>query len=193
MASAVKAAQVPHVVVLSSMGADLPDGTGPIQGLHHFEKALAATGTKVSAIRAGFFMENISSGIAAAKNSGVYPNMMPSRTMPMPMIATKDIGKLVAELLVAGPKSENVDLHGPSYTVEQVAQKVGKALQKNIQIVDIPASGWFEALTKAGLSKAWANAYIEMYNALLSGRISPKGHRAVSGKTELDEVIKQLV
>ena len=36
-AAAVKQSGVPHVVALSSIGADLPDGTGPIKALYHFE------------------------------------------------------------------------------------------------------------------------------------------------------------
>src|SRR5262249_25624206 len=52
IAGAVKASGVPHVVLLSSLGADLPAGTGPIKGLHYLENALRATGTRVTAIRA---------------------------------------------------------------------------------------------------------------------------------------------
>jgi hypothetical protein len=31
---------VPHVVVLSSVGADLAEGTGPVRWLHHLEQRL---------------------------------------------------------------------------------------------------------------------------------------------------------
>ncbi len=37
MRAAMKAAQVKNVVNLSSIGAHLPDGTGPITGLHRAE------------------------------------------------------------------------------------------------------------------------------------------------------------
>ena len=55
IAAAVKESAVPHVVMLSSLGADLVDGTGPIKGLHYLERALAAAGTKLTAVRACFF------------------------------------------------------------------------------------------------------------------------------------------
>src|SRR5580693_1475416 len=57
--SAVKASGVPHVVILSSVGADLAEGNGPIKGLHYLENQLRATGTKLTAIRAGYFQENV--------------------------------------------------------------------------------------------------------------------------------------
>ncbi len=193
IANAVKSANVPHVVLLSSNGADVPDGTGPIKGLYHLENALRATGTKLTSVRAGMFMENVAQGIGAAKAAGIYPNFMPSQDMAMPMIATKDIGTLVAECLIAGPKTENIDLHGPSYSVKQLAEKVGSALGKSLPIIDVPQAGWLDALVQGGVPKPWAESYVEMYNGLLSGKVMPKGDRAVTGKTAIDEVIKTLV
>src|SRR5947209_20176963 len=43
IAQAVKESGVPHVVILSSVGADLPEGTGPIRGLHYLEGKLRET------------------------------------------------------------------------------------------------------------------------------------------------------
>lgn len=193
IAASVQAAKLPHVVLLSSNGADVPEGTGPIKGLYHFENALRATGTQLSSVRAGMFMENVAQGIGAAKGAGIYPNFMPSQDMAMPMIATKDIGMLVAECLIAGPKTENIDLHGPSYSPKQIAEKIGTALGKTIPIVDVPQAGWLDALLQGGVPRPWAEAYNEMYQGMLSGKITPKGDRAVAGKTSIDEVIKNLV
>ena len=193
IAAAIKEAGVPHIVALSSNGADQAEGTGPIKGLYHFENALRATGSNITAIRAGYFMENIAQGIGAAKAAGIYPNMLPSQDIAIPMIATKDIGQLVAESLIAGPKTEIVDLSGPGYTVKQLAEKVGKALHKSLHIVDIPQAGWFEALINAGVPRPWAEQYVEMYQGMLSGKVTPKGNRLVVGKTEIDSVIASLI
>jgi len=193
IAAAVKAAHLPHVVMLSSIGADLAEGTGPIKGLHHFEIALRASGTKVTSIRSGYFMENVAQGIGAAKAAGIYPNMLPSQDMAMPMVATKDIGQLAAESLMAGPKTEIIDLTGPSYSVKQLAEKISTALKKSIQIVDIPQAGWLDALTNAGVPKPWAEQYVEMYQGLLSGKVSLRGDRTVVGKSQIDNVITSLV
>ncbi len=193
IAAAVKSSQIPHVAMLSSIGADLAEGTGPIKGLYHLENSLRASGAKITAIRAGYFMENVAQGIGAAKAAGIYPNMLPSQDIVMQMVATKDIGQLVAESLLAGPKSEIVDLTGPGYTVKQLAEKVGKALKKTIPIIDIPQAGWLDALVNAGVPKPWAEQYVEMYQGMLTGKVAPRGERMVTGKTQIDSVIDSLV
>ena len=110
----------------------------------------------------------------------------------MPMIATKDLGQLVAESLIAGPKTEIIDLTGPSYTVKQLAEKVSKALNKTIPIIDIPQAGWLDALITAGVPKPWAEQYVEMYQGMLSGKVAPRGERIVVGKTQIDGIIDSL-
>lgn len=194
IADAVKAAGVPHVVILSSVGADLAEGNGPIKGLFHLENALRATGTKLSAIRAGYFQENVGNSLAPAKGMGIFPNFAPSADYPMPMIATKDIGQLAADTLLAPPaQSETVDLHGPAYSIREVAQKLGAALGKELQVVDVPAAGHVDALMQGGFSKQVAEIFAEMYAGFGSGAIRPCGDRMVQGKTTLDEVLKTLV
>jgi uncharacterized protein YbjT (DUF2867 family) len=194
IASAVKTSGVPLVVLLSSLGADLAAGTGPIKGLHYLETALRGTGTKLVAIRAAYFMENVGQSVAPAKTMGMFFNFMPSRDAAMPTIATKDIGSLVAKTLASPPaSSENIDLIGPPYTNNQIADKLGAAVGKKLQIVDVPAAGHVDALSKAGLPVPWAKEFAEMYAAFGAGKVSPKGDRVVKGTTDIDGVIETLV
>jgi uncharacterized protein YbjT (DUF2867 family) len=191
--AAVKASGVPHVVLLSSVGADLAEGTGPIKGLHYLENAVRATGAQVTAIRAGNFQENVANALVPAKKMGIYPNFMASADYPIPMIATRDIGALAAESLLApAGKSEVVDLHGPAYSTRQVAEKLGAALGKTLQIVDIPEAGWVQALAQSGMPETLAEAFAEMYGAFNKGLVTPKGDRMVQGKTPIDDFIKSL-
>jgi uncharacterized protein YbjT (DUF2867 family) len=194
IAGAVKSSGVPHVVMVSSIGADLADGTGPIKGLHYLESLLHATGVKLTAIRAGSFQENVANALEPARKMGIYPNFSPSADYPMPMIATKDIGALAADALISPPaKSETIDLIGPSYSTRQVAEKLGAALGKTLKVVDIPQAGWVAALTQAGMTQSLAELFAEMYGAFATGAIQPKGDRLVKGEATLDDVIKALV
>ena len=194
IAAAVKQSGVPRVVMLSSVGADLESGTGPIKGLHYLEKVLHTSGAELTAIRAGYFQENVANNLGAAKGMGIFPNFTPSADYPMPMIATKDIGALVVKSLLDPVKGgEVVDLQGPAYSIRQVAEKLGTALGKPLQIVDIPQDQWIPSLLKAGLPPHVAAVYAEMYGGFASGRIAPHGQRLVKGETTLDEVIKGLV
>ena len=194
IAAAVKASGVPHVVLLSSVGADLETGTGPIKGLHYLEKALHATGVKLTAIRAGYFQENAGNALAPARHMGIFPNMSPSADYPMPMIATHDIGVLAAKELLAKPaKSEVVDLHGPAYSIRQVAEKLGEALGKPLKVLDVPPEGQVTAMIQGGFSQHIAEIFAEMYAGFASGKVKPSGDRMVQGTTTIDGVIKSLV
>ena len=194
IAQAVKQSGVPLVVVLSSLGAELASGTGPIKGLHYLENKLRETGTKVVALRAAWFQENLGQSVGPAKQMGMYFNFMPSKDAAMPSVATKDIGALVAKTLTSPPaKSEVIDHIGPTYTVAQLVAKLGKGVGKELKIVDVPPAGHVEALTKAGVPKPFAEQFAEMYAAFGTGKIGPKGDRVVKATTEVDSVIAQLV
>ena len=191
--ASVKESAVPHVVLLSSVGADLAEGTGPIKGLHYLEKVLRDTGVKLSAIRAGYFQENVGNSLAPAKQMGIVPNFAPSADFPMPMIATVDIGKLAAQTLENSPaKSEIVDLHGPAYSIRDLAEKLGAALGKKLDVVNIPPDKHVSTMVQAGMPQHVAEVYAEMYGAFGSGAIKPCGDRMVQGKTPIDDVIAAL-
>src|SRR5690625_4511008 len=55
--AAVAEAGVPHVAQLSSAGAHLPEGTGPIAPLHHLEIALRSTTAALTAVRPVHFQK----------------------------------------------------------------------------------------------------------------------------------------
>ena len=121
---AVTASKVTHVVLLSSVGAHLPSGSGPIAALYPVEHALSTLpDTGVSLLRAGYFMENLpgnfgmlDKGLLVAFHSG---------SLAIPMVATRDIGATAAALLVEGPPAPGsariVELSGADITFEDVA------------------------------------------------------------------------
>jgi uncharacterized protein YbjT (DUF2867 family) len=194
ISAAVRESGVPFVVLLSSIGAELAGGTGPIQALHHLENRLRTTGTILAAIRASYFQENISDLIPAARRQGVYPNFLPSADTAIPMVATRDIGRLAAELLMTPPAAnEVVDLLGPDYSARQLSEKLGAALGKPLQVIDIPADRHVDAMTQAGLPRSLAEVYAELYAAIGAGLLRPNGDRQVNGQTTIDEVLPGLL
>ncbi len=194
IAAAVRASGVPHVVMLSSIGADLADGTGPIKGLHYLEGKLRATGTTLSAIRAGMFQENIGQAIGPARSMGMFFNMLPSQDYPIPQIATRDIGRLVVKTLRAPPATHQIiDLQGPAYSIKQQAELLGAALGKPLTIVDVPPAGQAAAMMQGGLPRPVAEAYAEMYAGFASGKIRPQGDRMEHGHVTLEATIAALL
>lgn len=94
------------------------------------------------------------------------------------------------QLMFPPGKSEAIDLHGPAYSIRQVAEQLGTHIGKKLNVIDIPpAGGQVAALVQAGLSQEWAEAMAEMNAGFGEGKIRPVGDRLVHGRTTLDTVI----
>lgn len=194
IAGAVLDQRVPHVVMLSSGGADLADGTGPISGLHRLEQALLATGTTLTALRSGHFQEKVADVIGAARGAGVFPLCAGSADLPIPMIATRDIGVMAARALLSPPAtSEVVDISGPSYSEREVAAKLGTALGRNLHVVMLPEEDWAGAMIDAGFRPHIAESLAELYRADEQGLLAPRGDRSLRATTRIEETITQLL
>ena len=102
LASAVLNNGVGYVVALSSTGADKTYGTGPVLGVHALEKKLESIdGLNTLSLRCGYFMENLLPQLGIIQSLGFMAG--PVRAdVPLPMIATSDIGDIAAESLEAG-------------------------------------------------------------------------------------------
>jgi uncharacterized protein YbjT (DUF2867 family) len=193
VASAVRDSGVPHVVLLSSMGAELPTGTGPIKGLRYFEERLGDTGTTLTALRAAYFQENAASALVPARRDGIFPNFGHRDDQPIAMVATRDVGEQAARSLMDPPRSsEVISLAGASYTARDVASSLGAALGKRLTVVNIPQTQWVSTLRDAGLSQSGAEALAEMYVALAQGLIVPRGDRIIGATTPIEETMRAL-
>lgn len=194
IAAAVAASGVPHVAVLSSIGADLPDGTGPIRWLYHLEHRLGDTGSVVSAIRSPHFQEKVEPLLGAAIGAGVYPVFGDTPDAPTPMAATRDVGAAAARVLLAPPTaSEVIDLEAPAYTERQVAECLGEALGRPLEVLTIPRAGWLDALIGADVPPLLAAELVELYDAEHRGLLQPRGDRRHRCTTPLDETVRHVV
>lgn len=194
IASAVADSGVEHVVMLSSIGADLAAGNGPIRWLHHLENGLRETGARLTAIRAPHFQEKVETVLEAATGAGVYPVFGDSADVPVPMVATRDVGAAAALALASPPAaSEIVDLEAPSYTERQVAGKLGELLGTALDVVTIPRAGRLGAMTDAGVPPLLAAELVALYDADDSGLLQPRGDRRHRCTTELDETLRDVV
>ena len=105
LAEAVRASRVPHVVLLSSVGAQHPSGTGPIVGLYRMEEKLRGEkATAATFLRAGYFMENLGSSLATLPQ-GFIPSFLPA-SLGIEMVPTftgfgmpKDLAELYREMI----------------------------------------------------------------------------------------------
>jgi uncharacterized protein YbjT (DUF2867 family) len=99
LSEAIKQAGVRHIVNLSSQGAQLPDNTGPIKGLHDQEERLnRLKGVSILHLRPTYFMENLLANVELIKNMNIMGSAIRGN-LKLPLIATKDIAKHAAERL----------------------------------------------------------------------------------------------
>lgn len=192
---ALETAAVPHVVLLSSVGADVPGGTGPIATVHHAETVLGALkGTRLSAIRAAYFMENLLGLLHPMKGDGVLPAFSQVLDYPFPMIATRDIGLTAAKLLMEGPKggTQIVELHAEKpVSWKDAAAAFGAALGREVKPISVPYEGIVPALTAVGMSAHMAGLYREMCEAFDAGKCGFSGkHRTIVGAIGIEAFAK---
>jgi uncharacterized protein YbjT (DUF2867 family) len=188
---AVETARVPHVVLLSSIGAQHAEGTGPITGLHVAEKQLAAR-TKLTSLRAAYFMENLAGSLGMLEQ-GALASFFPA-DFAFPMVATQDIGRLAASLLVeGGAKSEVVEL-GSLVSMNDAAAALGRILGKPVRVEVAPVEAMASALVGFGLPQQMAELYQEMTGAILRGHVAfAEGTRRVAGTTPIETVLRGLL
>ena len=191
-AAGIRANHVKNVVLLSSVGADLPAGTGPIVTAHHAEQALASSGAIVTTIRAAYFMENILNNAHPIKNDGVLPVFGGGEAYPFPMVATRDIGELAAEQLLAAPTTPHViELSGPKeYSFADAAAAAAEIVGRPVKAVAVPMDQLVPTYTSFGMSKHMAELFREMLEAFGSGRAHFNGTNARRGKVTLPELLR---
>src|SRR5271157_2980425 len=100
IAKAVKESGLRYAVHLSSYGAQVPEGTGPVAGLHSSEQKLNAISClNVLHLRAAYFMENNLAAIDMIHGMGLFGHaLLPD--LKLPMIATGDVGEYAAQRLL---------------------------------------------------------------------------------------------
>lgn len=159
--------------MLSSLGADRPDKTGPVLALHNLETKLnKVAGLNALYLRAGYFMENLLPQVGVIQSFGVIAGpVLPD--VSLPMIATRDIGAVAAEALLkldfTGKQFR--ELRGPrDATYNDVAKIVGHAIGKpDLKYLQLPAAQLKPALTQMGISANMVDLLLEMVDSLNSG------------------------
>ena len=187
LAVAIEKSGIDHAVILSSYGADKPQGTGPVAGLHDLEEKLdALTGLNALFLRAGYFMENLLPQVGVIRSFGIVGGPIRGN-LPSPMIATQDIGDYAANaLLQLNFKGKSTrELQGQrDVSCNEVATIIGKAIGKpDLTYQQLPASQLKPALTSMGMSANMADLLLEMADALNTGYMRPLEPRSASNTT----------
>jgi uncharacterized protein YbjT (DUF2867 family) len=198
IAEAVKESGLRYAVHLSSYGAHVPEGTGPVAGLHSSEQKLnAINDLNVLHLRAAYFMENNLAAIGMIHGMGIFGHaLLPD--LKLPMIATRDVGEYAAQRLLdldfSGKQTRELlgerDLSITEATAV-IARGIGKA---DLRYQQFPYNQTQQALTQTGFSPKKADVYIEMFKAINAGVLAAREPRSPenSTPTSFEQFVKDV-
>ena len=193
LAAAAAESRIAHVVFLSGFAAHRDTGSGPLAGLHDAERLLGAVpGLRLSSIRAGYFYENVFPVLNVVKDAGVLPSFFPA-DLPVPMVGTRDIGLLAAEVLLDA-KSRGVVELGAGLRYAEIACVLGELLGKRVRVEEIAIDAIAPTIASLGFNADLTNAYVELITGMRSGALAFEGgHRRVAPRTSLEEVFRPRI
>lgn len=197
IAEAVRASGVPHLVALSSVGAQLASGNGIVAALHDFEAALAGAAPSMVFLRPGYFMENWAAMLPAAQGAGVLPSAQRPLDARGEIVSARDVGRTAAELLFEKrPGVRIVDLAGPAeYSPVDAAAILSKLLGKPVSAVPMSREEAIAGLVAAGLGADYAAKLADVDDAANEGRMGfPTGGSEVRrGTVTLEQALQRLM
>ncbi|MCS0600828.1 NAD(P)H-binding protein [Streptomyces sp. LP11] len=152
LAAAVREAGVRRVVFLSSVGAELRDGAGHLDGLAAVEEQLDATGADVLHLRCGYFFTNLLLALDDLAAGRLTTSDDPDRTLPW--TDPRDIGDIAAARLLNdtwhGRTVQGV--HGPEdLSWRRVAEILTAALGRDVRLRVVSDDDVRRTLAAAGL------------------------------------------
>lgn len=179
-AKAIETNSISRVVNLSSIGAYLESGGGPISGLHDVEGLLNETACNIVHLRPGFFFENLLWQIESIKKWGRISLPLSASTR-YPMLSTRDIGRVAAVRLTSTGWTGQIvqELHGPiDLNFREVAEILTEVLGRKIVYIKCDREEMRDVLLKSAMSENAADLLLEMYEAVDSGRLRPTQPRS---------------
>ncbi|NTU58707.1 MAG: NAD(P)H-binding protein [Chlorobiaceae bacterium] len=195
---AIKASGVKHVVNLSSIGAHMREGCGPVSGLYRVEKAFDELhGVNVRHLRAAFFYTNFLNSIGTIRQQGIMTGNY-GRHAPLVLVHPTDVADAAAR-----------ELQDPSFMgkgfryiasdekeTDEIAAMIGQAVGKpDLKWVDLSDKEMSEGMTRAGMPEEIVRNYVEMGAAMRSGEMTSdyEAHRPVlAGWRSFDRFVPEF-
>jgi uncharacterized protein YbjT (DUF2867 family) len=182
--AALAATGVPYVVALSSLGAELPTGTGFLTSLHDQEQRLGRLDADVLFLRPGLFFESFLPSLDAMRAHGVHADSI-EPDVRLPMVATRDIAAVAAEALLRRDRTGVRELLGPrDLTVPEATALLGPRIGlPELGYVRLPDEALFGALVEAGLPADLTELHLAMNAAFNRGAIRSHAGRTADTTT----------
>lgn len=195
-AEALKGSNVKYVVNLSSVGADVGKGVGPVDGLHYFEDLLnAIPGLHVRHLRPSYFYSNFLSQIGMIKQGGIMGANF-GEGEKLFLTHTNDIAAAATEELL------NLKFSGHSvrYIIsdersgKEIAQAIGHAIGVDLPWIVFTDDQQKQGLLQAGLSETHSEHYTIMGRAIREGymQADARKNKPKLSNTKLEDFAKEF-
>ncbi|TPG47728.1 NAD-dependent epimerase/dehydratase family protein [Rhodanobacter glycinis] len=195
--AALRQAQPPKVVALSSIGAQHDRDLGLITQLHLLESALDTLPLPRAHVRAAWFMENIRWDVALAQHQGRLVSHLQPLDRAIPMVSTDDIGRTIASTLVETWFGRRViELEGPRrYSPLDMAQALAAVLEHDVETATVQREQWAARFEDEGMPADRTGPRIAMLDGFNSGWIGFENGTTehVRGRIPLGYVVDELV
>jgi uncharacterized protein YbjT (DUF2867 family) len=168
---ALRASDVKYIVNLSSIGAHLGKGVGPVDGLYDFEQMLnQLTTIHVKHLRPSFFFHNLLGQVGLIKQAGIMGSNY-GEGEKLFLVHPKDIAAAALDEL------EKLQFTGKSvrYVIgdersgNEIANVLGKAIGRDLNWVVFTDDQQKAGLLQAGLSETHSHGYTDMGKSLRDG------------------------
>jgi uncharacterized protein YbjT (DUF2867 family) len=194
--AAITANNIKYVVQLSSIGAHMRKGAGPIDGVGYLEEQLLGLHyVNTIALRPSYFFYNLFSQIGLVKQAGIFGANFGGTDEKLAIVDTSDIAAVAVEKLL------NLSFTGFStqyiasaeVSTDEIAKALGEAIGK-------PGTPWvtfsdeqsLQGMLGAGLDTEIANGYTTLGAALRNGLIQADywQNQPTLGKVKLADFAK---
>jgi uncharacterized protein YbjT (DUF2867 family) len=196
-ATAIKQTGTPRVVMLSTMGADLPEKNGPAAAMYNIEKIYSEIeGTAFRFIRPAYYYINFYGNIPMIQGMGILGANFPADKKFL-LAHPQDVATAVAEELqtpFTGKKVRFVvsDMRTPKEIASTLGAAIGKPGLPWVEFTDEQA---LQGMKQAGLPEEIAGLFTEMVAGFRSGsmyREFEKSGSPVDGRTKLEDFAKEF-
>jgi uncharacterized protein YbjT (DUF2867 family) len=190
--------KIKNVVVLSSVGAHMGNGSGPVDGLADLEKKLAVLkDANIKILRPSYFMYNLFGMIPLIKGMNIMGGNYGNTDEKLVLVHTNDIAEAVAEELLTlkftGHSIRYIagdELH-PNEIAGVLSKAIGKPGIPWVPFSDEQAMG---GMVQSGLPQTIAEGYTDLGKALRSGEAQEDywKHKPALSKTKLEDFAKEF-
>jgi uncharacterized protein YbjT (DUF2867 family) len=188
---ALDSARPERLVVLSTVGAQATTENLLTQ-LSLMEQALGTLPRPVTFLRPAWFMENATWDLSPARDTGVITSFLQPLDRKIPMVATADVGRVAAELLLE-PCNVNriVELEGPQrISPNDIAAGYAHLLGRAVNLKAVPRDTWETLFRSQGMHHPTPR--MRMLDGFNEGWITFE-RPTLKGRVELQTVLREII